>query len=92
MMSLTPRVAQLGEHLQPEFGPLCLTHPQTEQLLLAAQADAQRQVDGLVPDRPLVLHLHLQGIQVENRVDAAQWAALPRGDLLEDGVGDTSTP
>ena len=44
---------ELVHHPQPELGPFALLDPQPQDLLGAVQADADRQVDRLVPDRPL---------------------------------------
>jgi hypothetical protein len=45
-------------------------------------------VDRLVADDALVAHLDPQGIEKHQGIDRLERPGLPRGDLLQDGVGD----
>jgi len=54
-------------HAKPELGAFGLFDPQAQELLAAAGADAERQMDRLVADRALVTDLHLQGVEDDHR-------------------------
>jgi len=86
-LAQTP-VLQLGEHLQPELGPLGGGPPQTQQFLVALQVDTQGQVDRLGTDHPMVAHLDHQGVQVEDGVNRRHRPALPGFDLGQHRIRD----
>jgi hypothetical protein len=56
-------VLQLVHHPQPEFGALGLLDPDAQNLLGAVRQDAERDIDGLVPDKALVTASELAAYQ-----------------------------
>ena len=79
-------VLQFGEHVEPELCPFVLLDPEPQEFLVAAQVNAQGQVDRLVPYAAAVTHLDEQGIQ--DRIDRVQRPRLPGQGLVGYGVGD----
>ena len=51
-------------------------------------ADAERDIDRLVADRPLVAHLDPDRIEEDQRIEGFQRPVLPVRHLVQDGVGD----
>ena len=70
-----------------EPGPFVLLD-EPQEFLVAAQVNAQGQVDRLVPDAAAITYLDEQGIQEQDRVDLIQGPRLPGQDLVGYGVGD----
>src|SRR5439155_22147171 len=77
-----------GEDLQPELGALAALKPDPEELALAVEVDADRQIAGVVADGLAVADLDDQGVEVDDRVERLQGPVLPRLDVVEDRVGD----
>jgi hypothetical protein len=67
-----------------------LLDPHAEDLFAAVAADAEGHVDRLVPDRPLVPHLDPQRIEENQGIERLERPVLPFGDLVEDGIGDST--
>ena len=86
-MSLTPRFLSVHD-TQPELGALRLLDPQAQNRLRAVRQDAERDVDGLVPDEALVPDLHPDRIKEDQRITGLQRTALPLRHLFQDGIGD----
>src|SRR5512134_1889234 len=63
---------QLGHDPQPELGALVLFQPQTQDVLGTVGADAQGDVDRLVPDQALVADLDPERIEEDQGVDRLQ--------------------
>src|SRR5215216_39102 len=74
---LDASVLQVSQHLQPGLRPLVVCDPQAEHLLAPARVDADYQVDGLVLDVRGLSDLHHQGVEIDDRIDRIQGAALP---------------
>src|SRR4051794_13763981 len=85
---LDPPVPQLVHDPQPELGALVLLQPQAQDFLGAVGADAQGDVDGLVPHQPLVAHLDPERVEEDQRIGRLQRPRLPCRDLVQHRVGD----
>src|SRR5215210_7866959 len=85
---LDATAAEIVEDGQPELGALGLLPPDPEDLALAIAGHAQSEVAGAVLDRAVLADLHEQRVEVDDRIDALQRPGAPRGDVLQDGVGD----
>ncbi len=85
---LDATVFQLVHDAQPEFGAFVLFEPEAENLLGSVGADAQSDVNGLVADEPLVADFDAQRVEEDDRINGFERTPLPRGDLVENGVGD----
>ena len=81
-------VLQFGQYVEPELCPFVLLDPEAQEFLVAAQVNAQGQVDRLVPYAAAVTHLDEQGIQEQDRIDRVQGPRLPGQGLVGHGVGD----
>ena len=57
---------------------------QAQRLFLAANVDAQGQIDGLNPDPALIFDFEKERIQI----DGIQRPILPLFNFVEDGIGD----
>jgi len=79
---------EVVHHPQPELGSFGVLDPDPQDLLLAVDADTDRQVGGLVLDRALVADLAHDGVEEDHRPHRIQRARLPLADLVEDGIGD----
>jgi hypothetical protein len=73
-----PRVFSSGQDLQPELGALGALKAHPEDVALAVEVDADRQVAGDVADRLAVADLHDQRVELQDRVDRLQRPRLPR--------------
>jgi hypothetical protein len=87
-MSSSPRLLSSVQHPEPEARPVGLLDPEPEHVLLPIAIDPQREVDGLVPHDPFVADLHPQRVEDHHGVDPIERPLLPRGHLVEHGVGD----
>ena len=74
--------------LLTEYGALGLLDPQAQHFLATVGADAQRQIDCLVPDRAFVADLQAQRVKVHDRIHGLERALLPLLDLGQHLVGD----
>ena len=81
-------VLQFGQYVEPELCPFVLLDPEPQEFLVAAQVNAQGQVDRLVPYAAAITHLDEQGIQEQDRIDRVQRPRLPGQGLVGHGVGD----
>jgi hypothetical protein len=79
---------QVVEHGQPELGALGLLPPDPQRLAVTVDADADRQIAGAGADRAVLADLHLQGVEVDDRIDPLQRPTAPGGDVVQDRVGD----
>ena len=79
-------VAQFGDDLQPELGPLGLGQPQAQHLLLARHGDANGQVHRLDPHRTLA-HFYMDAVEVNDGVDRLQGSGLPGFDFIGHRIG-----
>jgi hypothetical protein len=87
---LDAAVVQVVKDGQPELGALGLLPPDPEDLAVALDGDADRQIAGACPDGTVLADLDHQAIEVGDRVDGVQRPSAPRGDVLQDGVGDAA--
>src|SRR3954462_986518 len=87
---LDAAAAQVVEDGQPELGALGLLPPDPEDLRRAVAGHAEREVAGAALDRAVLPDLHEHGVEVDDRIDAVQRPGAPRGDVLQDGVGDAA--
>ncbi len=55
-------ILALGDDLEPEFGPLGLGDPHTEEFFLPLHCHAQHQVDGFIAHMAIVAHFDHQRI------------------------------
>jgi hypothetical protein len=62
--------------------------PQAQQLLVALEVDAERNVDRFVDDLLVLAHLDDDTVQIDDRIERIQRSALPLGHLIDDRVGD----
>ena len=81
-------VLQFGQYVEPELCPFVLLDPEPQEFLVAAQVNAQGQIDRLVPYGAAVTYLDEQGIQEQDRIDRVQGPRLPGQGLVGYGVGD----
>ena len=81
-------VLQFGQYVEPELCPFVLLDPEAQEFLVAAQVNAQGQVDRLVPYGAAITYLDEQGIQEQDRIDRIQGPRLPGQGLVGHGVGD----
>src|SRR6266508_3867077 len=65
---LDAAVAQVGHHTRPEAGALALLDPEAEAVTLPFEGDADRDVDGLLPDDLLIADRDLHRVQVDEGV------------------------
>ena len=82
-------LVQIVEHGQPELRALALPPPDPENLALALQRDADRQIAGPRAHRAVLADAHHQAVEVDDRVDLLQRPGAP-GAILEHGVGDAA--
>ena len=70
---------ELGHHLQPELGALGLGDPDTQELLIRLEVDAQRQVNRLDPYRARVARLDVDAVEIDDGIRAHPplWIARP---------------
>ena len=87
---LDAAVREVVEDGQPELRALGLLPPDPEDLAVAVAGDADRQVAGPAPDRAVLADLDHQAVEVRDRIDRLQRPRAPRGDVLQDGVGDAA--
>jgi putative transposase len=73
---------------RPELRALGALKPHPEDVALAVEVDADRQVAGVISDRGAVADLHDQRVEIDDRVDAIKRPRLPRLDVGEDLVGN----
>lgn len=85
---LDPAHAQLTQDPGPELGALVLADPHPQQLLVAKEVDPQGQVHRPGLDPAFGADLQVDGVQIDDRPDRIQRAALPGPDLVQDRVGD----
>ena len=81
-------VSQLIHDSEPEFGALGGLDPQAQNVLRSIRSDAERNIDGLVTDQPLVADFDAQGVKKNQRIHRLERAVLPFGDRLQNRVGD----
>ena len=63
-----PPVLDLGHHPQPELGALGLLDPQAQNLFVALNGEAQRQIDRLVADHPLAADFDPERVENDDRI------------------------
>src|SRR6056297_4002288 len=85
---LDASVAQIIEDLGPELGTLVGLEPQAQNVPRPVRQDGQSHEDGLVRDRPIAADVDPDRIHEDYRVAGLQWAVLPGGHLVHDGIGD----
>src|SRR3954454_1055799 len=85
---LDPPGPQIVHEPQPELGALVLLQPQAQDFLGAVGADAQGDVDRLVPHQPLVAHLEPERVEEDQRIGRLQRPRLPCRDLVQHRVSD----
>ena len=73
---------------EPELGTLGLLDPEPEDLPGAVRLNAEREVDRLVADEPLVPDLHPDRVEEDQRIAGVERPVLPFGNFLEHGIGD----
>ena len=83
-----PPVLDLGHHPQPELGALGLLDPQAQNLFVALNGEAQRQIDRLVADHPLVADFDPERVENDDRINLVQGPVLPVPNLVHDFIGD----
>lgn len=81
-------VLQLVKNLEPELGALGVLDPQPQHLLAPVRANAQCQVNGLVPDRAFIANLQPQRIKIDDRIHRLQGSGLPQFDFGQHFVGN----
>src|SRR5262245_51278940 len=79
-------IFQLVHDTQPKFSAFVLLDPKTENLFGAIGFYAKRDVDGLVPDRPLIANFHSDGVKENQRVERFERSILPFGDFLDHSI------
>jgi hypothetical protein len=80
-------VVEVVEDRQPELRALRFLPPDPEDLALAVDRDADREVARARAHRAVLADLDHQRVEVDDRVDALERPGPPRGDVLQDGVG-----
>jgi hypothetical protein len=88
--SLDAALVEVVEDREPELRAFCLLPPDPEHLALALERDPEREVAGAVAHRAVLFDLHLQRVEVDDRVDRLERPGAPRGDVSEHGVGDAA--
>src|SRR5690606_32148527 len=81
-------VLQLRQHIEPELRAFVFRQPEPQQLLVAFQVNAQRQIDCLVDDLPVLADLHHDTVEVQDGIDRVQRPRLPFHHTLQNAVGD----
>ena len=74
--------------MQPELRSFLLRHPQTKNFLVSFQVHAQHHIDGLVLNVTAVADLYPQRIQIHDRIQLLQRAALPCLHFLQHRFSD----
>jgi hypothetical protein len=87
-MSSTPRAFGLVHDLEPKLGALARLDPKAEDVLRPVRRDAEREIDSLVADQPLIADLDPNGVEENQRIAGLQRSVLPFGDGLEHRVRD----
>lgn len=85
---LNAAVAQIAQHLGPEFGPLIGLEPQAQNVPCAVRQDRQSHEDRLVRDRAVAADVDPDRIHEHHRIAGLKRAVLPSRHLLHHGVGD----
>ena len=88
--SSTPRWRRSLRTASQNLAPSVSCHQIPERFAVAVDADADGQIAGASADRAVLGHLHVQRVEVDDRIDALQRARAPRGDVLQDRVGDAA--
>jgi len=81
-------VAQVAQDFRPEFGAFTGLKPKAQDVARAIWQDCQRDEDRLVADRPIAADIDPDRVHEHHRIARLQWAVLPGGDLIHDGLGD----
>ena len=87
---LDAALAQVVEDREPELRALRVLPPDAERLAVAVDGNADGEIAGARADRAVLGDLHVQRVEVDDRVDALQRPRAPRGDVLQHGVGDAA--
>lgn len=85
---LDAAVAQIVQHLGPEFGTLVGLKPQAQNVARAVRQDRQRHEDRLVRHCAVAANIDADRVHEHDRIARFQWAVLPGSDLLHHRVGD----
>jgi hypothetical protein len=80
---------QVVEHGQPELGALGLLPPQAQDLSVALDGDADRQIAGASAHAAVLADADHQRVEVDDRIHLLKRPRAPRGDILEHGVSDS---
>lgn len=81
-------VLQFVHDTQPELGAFRLLDPDAQNLPGAVGQDAERDVDGLVANKPLVPNLDPDGIEKDQRIERVKRSVLPLADLVQNRISD----
>ena len=81
---------QVVEDGEPELGALGVLPPDPQRFAVAVDGDADRQIAGAGAHGAVLADLHVQRVEVDDRVHALQRPRPPGGDVLQDGVGDAA--
>ncbi|MNT14466.1 hypothetical protein D3C72_1494740 [compost metagenome] len=65
-----PAIFQLIQHAKPELGGLVLPDPHAQYIFVSVQINANDHVGGLVDNGPVLFDFKVDGIQIDDRVDA----------------------
>ena len=83
-------VFQLCDNLKPELGPFIFGSQHSINFFDAFQIDCDGEVDNLVGDPAVVVHLDPDRIKIDDRIDLVQGSVLPKrylfAVLLPDGA------
>src|SRR3954451_5302209 len=83
-------LVEVVEHGQPELRALALAPPDPQDLALALQRDADREIAGAVSDRAVLADLHHERVEVDDRVNLIQRPRAPRLHVGQHSVGDAA--
>ena len=84
---LHPAIAQLGQDLQPQLGPLGCAGPKPQHLFGSFLRYADAHEHRPVLDPALVSHLYKQRVQVRDQVNGIERSILPCTHLIEHRIG-----
>jgi len=79
---------QIRKDVHPELRALGLLDPDPEDVAAAVRGHGEREIDGRAAHRRFVANLDAQRIEEDDGIHRLEQAALPRGDLRDDRIGD----